>query len=341
GKRVLITGAGGSIASELCRQISRWDPAELILLGHGENSIFEIMVELEASFPAMVLHPVIADIRNKERMQAVFKKFSPQIVFHAAAHKHVYLMEKNIEEAITNNILGTDNIVEVAYQTQVERLVMISTDKAVRPTSIYGATKRIAEMIVQDAAEKYQQTYSVVRFGNVLGSRGSVVPLFKRQIAAGGPVTLTHPEMERYFMTIPEAVHLVLQAFAMGVGGEIFLLNMGQPVNIMELAQDLIRLSGLEPDEDIKIEITGIKPGEKLSEELWDPGAKYQDTLHPEITRLGDENGVQSSEFKSKVKQIIDLAVQGQEQQVIEILGSIIPGAEIRKTPPAELTWDI
>ncbi|MEN8240379.1 MAG: nucleoside-diphosphate sugar epimerase/dehydratase, partial [Chloroflexota bacterium] len=247
GKRILVTGAGGSIASELCRQVARWSPAELILVGHGENSIFEIMIELEQTFPGLTLYPVIADVRDKNRLTHIFTRFEPEVVFHAAAHKHVPLMEKNVEEAITNNVLGTRNLVDVAGECGTERLVMISSDKAVRPTSVMGATKRLAEMIVLNAGKDQGRHFSVVRFGNVLGSRGSVVPLFKRQIAGGGPVTVTHPDMERFFMTIPEAVHLVLQAFAMGTGGEVFLLNMGKPVKISDLANDLIRLSGLEP----------------------------------------------------------------------------------------------
>jgi len=230
GRRILVTGAGGSIASELCRQIARWSPASIVLVGHGENSIFEIMLELEESFPALEKVPVISDVRDRERLAQIFERYQPEVIFHAAAHKHVSLMERNAEEAVTNNILGTRNVVEVAVEAGVQRLVMISTDKAVCPTSIMGATKRLAEMIVLQAAEKYRRPYSVVRFGNVLGSRGSVVPLFKRQIAAGGPVTVRDPQVERYFMTIPEAVYLVLQAFAMGLGGETFLMNVGEPV---------------------------------------------------------------------------------------------------------------
>ena len=338
GKRVLVTGAGGSIASELCRQAARWGPAELVLLGHGENSIFEILIELEDSYPSLPLHPVICNIRDGGRLDSVFERFKPEIVFHAAAHKHVFLMEKNAEEAVTNNIMGTRNITEAAHTHGVERLIMISTDKAVRPTSIYGATKRIAEMIILDAAEKENKAYSVVRFGNVLGSRGSVVPLFKRQIAAGGPVTITHKDMERYFMTIPEAVHLVLQAFAMGKGGEVFLLNMGEPVNILNLAQDLIRLSGLEPGRDIEIVFTGIKAGEKLSEELWDPGASYIDTDHPEITCLDDEEMLHGQELAQALDALVSAANLGEVDKIVDILDSITPGSNIRETPPPDIT---
>ncbi|MDP2974848.1 MAG: nucleoside-diphosphate sugar epimerase/dehydratase, partial [Anaerolineales bacterium] len=227
GKRVLVTGAGGSIGREICLQIARWAPSELVLLGHGENSIFESLLELQDNFPSLPMKPLIADIRDLPRMMIILKDHHPQVLFHAAAHKHVPLMEANVEEAVTNNIIGTRNVAETAVACGVERLVLISSDKAIRPVSVMGATKRVAEMIILDAAFRTGRAYSIVRFGNVLGSRGSVVPLFKRQIAHGGPVTITHPDMKRYFMTIPEAVHLVLQAAAMGQGGEVFLLNMG------------------------------------------------------------------------------------------------------------------
>ncbi|MDZ4159695.1 MAG: nucleoside-diphosphate sugar epimerase/dehydratase, partial [Anaerolineaceae bacterium] len=285
GKVVLVTGAGGSIGSELCRQIARWKPLELILLGHGENSIFETVLELQANSPSLVTRPVIADIRDLPRIKTIFTRYSPDVVFHAAAHKHVPMMELNVEEAVTNNILGTLNIVTGALECGVERLVMISTDKAIRPVNVMGATKRIAEEIVVDAAVRTGRAFSVVRFGNVLGSRGSVVPLFKRQIAQGGPVTITHPDMERYFMTIPEAVNLVLQAASLGEGGETFTLNMGEQVRVLDLARDLIKLSGLQPGKDIEIVFTGIRPGEKLREDLWDQSQKIKPTGHPDIFR--------------------------------------------------------
>jgi FlaA1/EpsC-like NDP-sugar epimerase len=338
GKRVLITGAGGSIASELCRQIARWSPAELVLVGHGENSIFEIMVELERAFPDLVLYPVIADVRDRPRLEHVFNRFSPEVVFHAAAHKHVPLMEKNVEEAITNNVLGTRNVVDVASESGTERLVMISSDKAVRPTSVMGATKRLAEMIVLNAGKAHDRHYCVVRFGNVLGSRGSVVPIFKRQIAAGGPVTVTHPDIERFFMTIPEAVHLVLQAFAMGGGGEVFLLNMGEPIKILDLASDLIRLSGFEPGQDIEIVFTGIRPGDKMTEELWDDGVGYHATDHPDITRL-DENGLlDEQEMGTLLEKLLGFVRSGNVEQMVETLDSVIPGSTIRETPTPDLT---
>ncbi len=309
GKRVLVTGAGGSIGAELCRQILRCAPASLILLGHGENSIFEIFSELQAGDRNQEsgdrsqgtggrrqenpqseitnrkpqISPVIADVRFPERLAAVFHQHQPQIVFHAAAHKHVPLMEDNVEDAVTNNVFGTQHLVAASIAAGVEHFVLISTDKAVNPTSIMGATKRVAELIVQDAAQRTGRPYVAVRFGNVLGSRGSVVPFFQKQIAAGGPVTVTHPEMRRYFMTIPEAVQLVLQAAALGHGGEVFVLDMGEPVRIADLASDLIRLSGLESGRDIEIRYTGLRPGEKLYEELFDPAEAHERTEHDKI----------------------------------------------------------
>lgn len=279
-KRVLVTGAGGSIGRELCRQISRWQPSHLIMVGHGENSIFESLLELQESAPGLTLVPVIADVRDYQRIHNVFSQHKPDIVFHAAAHKHVPLMEMNVDEAIDNNVRGTLDVVRACENNNIQRLVMISTDKAIRPANIMGATKRLSEMIVLDAAQRSGNAYSVVRFGNVLGSRGSVVPLFKHQIANGGPVTITHPDMKRYFMTIPEAVYLVLQAAGMGSGGETFVLNMGQQVRILDLAEDLIRLSGLEPGKDIEIIFTGIRPGEKLSEDLWEGNSQFEPTQH-------------------------------------------------------------
>ncbi|MEJ5313587.1 MAG: nucleoside-diphosphate sugar epimerase/dehydratase [Anaerolinea sp.] len=339
GKVVLVTGAGGSIGRELCRQVARWGPSELILLGHGENSIFEALMELRENFPSLLFRPVIADVRDYGRIRTIFLRHHPEIVFHAAAHKHVPLMELNVEEAVTNNVLGTMNVVSAALESGVERLVMISTDKAIRPANIMGATKRLAEMIVLDAARRSGRSYSVVRFGNVLGSRGSVVPLFKRQIARGGPVTITHPEMRRYFMTIPEAVHLVLQASAMGEGGETFVLNMGEQIRILDLAEDLIRLSGLEPGKDIEIVFTGIRPGEKLSEELWDEGVPIEKTEHPEIFRVNpDTSELSGEELRGLVEQILRLAQEGDTHTLINLLDETIPGAAIRSTPPTEFT---
>ena len=338
GKRVLITGAGGSIGRELCRQISRWGPESLILLGHGENTIFETSIELERSFPTLPLHPVVADIRSLDRLANVIDNFNPQLIFHAAAHKHVPLMEINVEEAVTNNVIGTRNLVEVALNNDIDRLVLISTDKAIRPSSVMGATKRLAELLVLEAAHRSGKAYSVVRFGNVLGSRGSVIPLFKRQIASGGPVTVTHPDMERYFMTIPEAVHLVLQAAAMGHGGEVFVLRMGEQVRIMQLADDLIRLSGLEPEKDIDIVFTGIRPGEKLSEELWDQWAQFEPTSHADIVQLVDEDLLDGHELRNTVNELAFLASEGEVDSIVRVLDETIPGAAVRSFPPPDLT---
>jgi len=338
GKRVLVTGAGGSIGIELCRQIARWGPSSLIMLGHGENSIFETLLEMEENYPSLPQHAVIADIRDTDRLSAVFDNLRPQVLFHTAAHKHVPLMEVNVEEAVLNNILGTRNVVEASLNYDVERMVLISSDKAIRPSSIYGAAKRLSELIVIDAAQKSGCQFSVVRFGNVLGSRGSVVPLFKRQISRGGPITITHPDMKRYFMTIPEAVYLVLQASSMGKGGEVFVLKMGEQVRILDLAEDLIRLSGLEPGKDIDIVFTGIRPGEKLSEELWDKWATYEPTSHPDIVLLAEEDLLTGPELEQVVDELIHLAREGDPQAIISILDECIPGAAVSSTPPPDLT---
>lgn len=269
GKAVLVTGAGGSIGSEICRQIARFNPRKLILLGHGENSIYSIEMELKESYKASPIEfiSVIADIQDLEKMESVMRTHLPDVVYHAAAHKHVPLMERNPEEAVKNNVIGTMNVANAASWHGVKIFVMISTDKAVNPTSVMGSTKRLAEMIVQSMDKGSKTKFVAVRFGNVLGSRGSVIPLFKKQIERGGPVTVTHPEMVRYFMTIPEASRLVIQAGALAKGGEIFVLDMGEPVKIVDLAKNLIKLSG-NSLEEIGIEFTGIRPGEKLFEEL-------------------------------------------------------------------------
>lgn len=337
-KRIMVTGAGGSIGRELCRQIGRWRPSELILLGHGENSIYEILAELQDSFSSQPIYPVIADIRDRDRLENVFQNFRPQMVFHAAAHKHVPLMEVNVEEAVTNNILGTRNVVEIALNHQVERLILISTDKAVSPSSVMGATKRLAELIVLEAAHRSGRDFSVVRFGNVLGSRGSVVPQFKAQIAKGGPITVTHPEMKRYFMTIPEAVHLTLQAMSAGNGGEVYVLKMGEQIRIADLAEDLIRLSGLEPGRDIEIVYSGVRPGEKLSEELWDRWARYEPTSHPDIVKLAEEDIFSGEPLMNMVDDLIHLAREGDATSILRIMDEMIPGAAVRSTPPPDIT---
>ncbi|MBP2658404.1 MAG: pglF, partial [Firmicutes bacterium] len=258
-------------------------PNQLVLLGRGENSIYEIDRELREKYPKLNLMPVIADINNQDRIKAIFNQMRPQVVFHAAAHKHVPLMEAQPEEAVRNNIFGTKTVAEAAEEAGTEMFVLLSTDKAVNPTSIMGATKQLAELIIQGMNQKGKTKFMAVRFGNVLGSRGSVVPLFKKQIAAGGAVTVTHPEMKRYFMTIPEAVQLVLQAGTLSKGGEIFVLDMGEPVKIVDMARDLIRLSGFVPDKEIEIKFTGIRPGEKLFEELLTAEEGTAATKHEKI----------------------------------------------------------
>jgi FlaA1/EpsC-like NDP-sugar epimerase len=285
GSVVLVTGAGGSVGSELCRQVAAAGPRRLVLVGHGENSIFDISLELRRQFPHLVVDALIADVRDGRRVRQVFEQYAPQVVFHAAAHKHVPLMEANPEEAVTNNVIGTARVLDAAHRAGTERFVLVSTDKAVSPSSIMGATKRLAEHLVHAAARRHGRAYVVVRFGNVLGSRGSVVPMFAKQIERGGPVTITHPDMKRYFMTIPEAAHLILEAAGFGRPGEAYVLNMGDPVRIVDLARDLIRLSGADV-RDIAIEFTGMRPGEKLLEELWEDDASVDETPHPDVFRL-------------------------------------------------------
>ncbi|MBM3267046.1 MAG: polysaccharide biosynthesis protein [Candidatus Sericytochromatia bacterium] len=282
GRRVLVSGAGGSIGAELCRQIANLQPAQLLLLGHGENSIYLIAQELTEKFGALDVRSLIADTRDDKRIGRIFEEFRPEVVFHAAAHKHVPLMEDNAAEAVTNNVLGTRVMAEAAAAAGCERFVMVSTDKAVNPTSIMGRSKRLAELLIQDLASRSESLFVAVRFGNVLGSRGSVVPLFRQQIAAGGPVTVTHPDMRRYFMTIPEAVTLLLQAAAVGRQGEVLMLEMGEPVRIVDLARNLIKLSGFRP-EDVEIVYTGARPGEKLFEELLVTDEAARPTDHPQV----------------------------------------------------------
>lgn len=267
-RTVLVTGAGGSIGSELCRQITRYQPRRILLLGKGENSIFSIQQELLARPEPVDLVPIIADVRDTVRMKSIFESYRPQVVFHAAAHKHVPLMESNVCEAVANNVFGTRVVAELADHYETEAFVLVSSDKAVNPTSVMGATKRMAELVTQELAARSKTKYVAVRFGNVLASRGSVIPLWRQQIAQGGPVTVTHPEATRYFMLIPEAVQLILQAGVLGRGGEIFVLDMGKPIKILDLATDLIKFSGLRPGQDIEIEFIGMRPGEKLYEEL-------------------------------------------------------------------------
>ncbi|WP_026830243.1 nucleoside-diphosphate sugar epimerase/dehydratase [Exiguobacterium antarcticum] len=282
GRTVLVTGAGGSIGSEICRQIIQFNPTTILLLGHGENSIYLIERELRGLQFPINLVPIIADVQDRTRLEEVFATHKPQVVFHAAAHKHVPLMEANPYESVKNNVYGTKNVAEVADLFQAERFVMISTDKAVNPTNVMGSTKRIAEMVVQELGRRSKTKFAVVRFGNVLGSRGSVIPLFKSQILAGGPVTVTHPEMTRFFMTIPEASRLVIQAGILADGGEVFVLDMGEPVKIVDLAKNMIELSGFTEDE-MPIVFSGIRPGEKMYEELLKDGEVDPEAIYPKI----------------------------------------------------------
>ena len=329
GEVVLVTGGGGSIGSELCRQILRSGPAELIILGHGENSIFEIQHELQRMLGQKPggprITPLIADIRDRGRIQTLFWRHRPALVFHAAAHKHVPLMELNLVEAVSNNVLGTRNLLDAAIETGVERFVMISSDKAVNPTSVMGATKRIAEMLVHRAAKLSQRSYVAVRFGNVLGSRGSVILTFKRQIAAGGPITITHPEMQRYFMTIPEAVQLVLQAATLGQQGEVFMLDMGEPVKIVDLARDMIRLSGLEEGRDIDIVYSGVRPGEKLFEELFANGEHYRPTSHDKLFIADGANSCVPDDLMHTIAQLERGVVSDSEPDLLWQIQQLVP----------------
>lgn len=324
GKVVMVTGAGGSIGSELCRQICSYHPEKLVLIEYGENNLFDIDNELQAAYPDLVIAAELCDIKDRARLQQTFSKHSPQVVFHAAAHKHVPLMEKNPSEAIKNNVLGTRNVAEMADKFGTETFILISTDKAVNPTSIMGATKRIAEMVLQDFNQQSETHFSAVRFGNVLGSRGSVVPTFKQQIEKGGPVTVTHPDMTRYFMTIPEAVQLVIQAGAITNGGEIFVLDMGEPVKIVDLAYDLIQLHGYEPDKDIKIAFTGIRPGEKLYEELFSAREQMTATRHDRIY-VSQKDSQMISGFIETIDTLFIKNAFIHSNDVVELIKKILP----------------
>ena len=338
GRRVLVTGGGGSIGSELCRQLMFCGPSELIILGHGENSVFETfhkMRRLELNGPKLT--PLIADVRFPNRINALFKQVRPEIIFHAAAHKHVPLMELNPTEAITNNVRGTQNLLNAALAANVDHFVMISTDKAVKPTSIMGASKRTAELLVHQAAKKSGKPYVAVRFGNVLGSRGSVVLTFKQQIAAGGPVTVTHPDIRRYFMTIPEAVQLVLQAAALGSGGEVFVLDMGDPIKIVDLARDLIKLSGFEVGRDIEIEYIGLRPGDKLFEELFIPGEEYKRTAHQKIFIAQNASHFVPDDLDYAIDALLAAADRNDPAAIIVGLKNLVPAFEPRgELPPSK-----
>jgi FlaA1/EpsC-like NDP-sugar epimerase len=312
GAVVMVTGAAGSIGSELSRQVAHQKPKRLVLLDQSESGIFHIHSELRERYPKLDICPVVADIRNLTRVDRVMGRYCTEIVFHAAAYKHVPLMEANPEEVVLNNILGTHNLLRAAERQNVTRFVLISTDKAVNPINFMGASKRISELLVQDAARRSGRVFAAVRFGNVLGSEGSVVPLFRHQIAVGGPVTVTHPEMERFFMTIPEAVQLVIQAAALGEGGEIFVLDMGDPVKIVDLASDLITLSGLQPGRDIEIAFTGLRPGEKFTEELFNKGETYTLTAHEKIFVVTAEMPISSQELQWGLQKLIRAAQESE-----------------------------
>src|SRR5690554_3254218 len=337
GKRVMITGAGGSIGSELVRQICRFNPGELILFGHGENSIYALERELERDWPRVKYHGVIGAIQNGARLDYVFSRYRPDIVFHAAAHKHVPLMEENPEEAVFNNIIGSRNLISLAVKYGVTHFVNISTDKAVNPTSVMGASKRMVEYLVQNAALRAgpDQTFVSVRFGNVLGSRGSVIPIFKSQIAAGGPVTVTHPDMVRYFMTIPEASQLVLQASGQGRNGEVYILDMGEPVRIVDLARDLIRLSGLEPDVDIPIEYTGMRPGERLVEVLMTEAERTDHTPHEKIF-VARAQPADTEALSATVDALQNAAMRSDHARIRILLEEFLEGCSFAPVVPTE-----
>lgn len=326
GKTVLVTGAGGSIGSEICRQILPFQPEKLLLLGHGENSIYTIHQELlrSSELGNAILIPIITDVQDKEKIDYLFNSFRPNIVFHAAAHKHVPMMELNPEESVKNNVVGTYNVAEAADKYGVDRFVMISTDKAVNPTSVMGASKRTAEKIVKCFAKRSSTRFVAVRFGNVLGSRGSVIPMFKSQIERGGPVTITHPNMIRYFMTIPEASKLVIQAGAYGKGGEVFILDMGEPVKILDLAEDLIRLAGLEVGKDIEIKFTGIRPGEKLYEELLTASEGITATKNKKIFIAKPEE-VNEEVLMAQIEDLKAAALKANPREVVEKYRVIVP----------------
>lgn len=330
GKTILVTGAGGSIGSEICRQVSMFHPKKLLLLGHGENSIYQIDMELQNKYKKQFsIVPIIADIQDKDRIFEVMAEHRPQVVYHAAAHKHVPLMEYNPKEAVKNNIFGTKNVAEAAGIFGVDTFVLVSTDKAVNPTNVMGATKRCAELVIQEMDKQYETKYVAVRFGNVLGSRGSVIPLFKKQIQNGGPVTVTHPEMTRYFMTIPEASRLVIQAGALAKGGEIFVLDMGEPVKIVDLAKNLIKLSGYT-EEEIEIKFTGIRPGEKMFEELLNENEVYPEQVFPKI-HIGKAKLVGEDKLHWLIDNFENLAVNEVKETLLEIANLKMPVKQMER----------
>jgi FlaA1/EpsC-like NDP-sugar epimerase len=324
-KVIMVTGGGGSIGSELCRQIARFLPSKLIILDVYENNAYDIQNELLREYgDNLNLDVIIASVRDRDNIFAIVEEHAPDVIFHAAAHKHVPLMERVPKEAIKNNVFGTKNVAEAAHEFGVERFVMVSTDKAVNPTNIMGASKRICEMIIQGLAKESKTKFTAVRFGNVLGSNGSVIPLFRKQIEQGGPVTVTHKEIVRYFMTITEAAQLVIQSGAIARGGEIFVLDMGEPVKIYDLAVDLIRLSGLKLGEDIQIKITGLRPGEKLYEELLMDEEGLKNTKYEKI-HIGKPNDIHYPELKSALNELLFALKSPENDTLIDIVHNIVP----------------
>jgi FlaA1/EpsC-like NDP-sugar epimerase len=334
---VLITGAGGSIGSELCRQVSRFGPSRLVLVERYENALFEIHRELTQAFPHVPIEPCIADVCDATRMEQVFTSTKPELVFHAAAHKHVPMMEWNPCEAVKNNVGGTRVLGDLANKHGVQRFVLVSTDKAVNPTSVMGVTKRVAEIYLQALSHQSSTKFCTVRFGNVLGSAGSVIPIFKEQIARGGPVTVTHAEMRRYFMTIPEAAQLVMQAGAMGEGGEIYILDMGEPVKIVDLARDLITLSGLRPNDDIEIKFSGVRPGEKLFEELATDAEHADKTKHPKVF-IGRIRSHAYDAVAVGVDALLQLAREAHVERVRAALGDLVPEYAVARPTSTKAT---
>jgi FlaA1/EpsC-like NDP-sugar epimerase len=326
GKRVLVTGAGGSIGSELCRQILEYNPSTLVMVDRCENYLYELQAGLPTDHRDTHLSFIFSSITNKEKLEATFTKHQPQLVFHAAAHKHVPLMEDNPDEAVINNVIGTRVVAETSEKYAVEKFVLVSTDKVVRPSSVMGMTKRVAEKFIQHIGRNSKTRFMIVRFGNVLGSNGSVVPLFKKQISEGKTVTVTHPEMERYFMLIPEAAQLIMQAAAIGEGGNIFLLDMGKPVKIVDLARKMILLAGYVPDQDIKIKFTGVRPGEKLQEELINPDETAVPTFHKKINILNTK-APEIPNFETQLDTLYHIAKNGNHEKTIKTLWSL--GEEI------------
>ena len=327
-RRVLVTGGGGSIGSELCRQIVAYEPEQLIIFDIAENTTYDLQQELRRRHPEFTPIVLIGSVRNKERVNSIFETYHPEVVFHAAAHKHVPLMEDSPNEAIKNNVFGTWNVAEACNRYGVKKMVLISTDKAVRPTNIMGASKRLCELIIQAFAQFSNTEYAAVRFGNVLGSDGSVIPLFKKQIAEGGPVTVTHHEITRYFMTIPEAVNLVLQCGALARGGEVFILDMGKPVKIVDLAEKMIRLSGLKPGEDIEIKFTGLRPGEKLYEELLIDEASLKTTK--DRIFIANQKSVNGRQLCADIQALIDCAFK-EDSDIREKVKKLVPEYVIKK----------